>query len=93
MLQPGQGLSSDWTHVGTLRETPSCHPRAGQVRPLEFANAAPGAPGQQATLGPEQEATYPGLLVRLDFPLCLLSRPHKDMTVREGGRVRRGDVL
>lgn len=68
-LQPGQGLSSDWRHVGTLRDTPSCHPRAGQVCPLEFTNATAGAPGQQVTLGPEQEATYPALLVRLNFPL------------------------
>lgn len=55
--------------MGTLRDTPSCHPRAGQVWPLEFADAAARAPGQQATLGPEQEAAYPGLLVRLNFSL------------------------
>lgn len=44
-----------------------------------------------AALGSEQQATYQGLLVRLNFPLQLPSGPHKEMTVKDGETGREGE--
>lgn len=45
---------------------------------------------QPATLGPEPEATYPGLPVRLNLPLAAVqATPGNDLKV--GGRGREGE--